>query len=455
MNWFPVYPRALASRWVRRSHGDDGVGDTFVRWIRACVWLWATVIVTAAPSWAQPPDADGADYQLPRGWISAPTAGLLPEPALLSKIALSSETALGGPPRDGWYVQTSGLITGQGWISLGPGYRRTVLSGRGRIDMSAAVSWYLSNAAQVSFELPQLAHGRLSLGTEARYQDARRVEYFGLGNNSLQSDRSAYRFRNVDVIGFGRVRAKPWLSIDGRVGWIPPPDLLAASGPRLNVPSTIDTFTDAGAPGISTQPAFIHSDLSVIADVLDHPRHPTSGGLYRATASVYADQGTGAYSFRRYEIEAAQFIPIGTRRWVLGLHGWAIFSDTSAGRTVPFYLMPSLGGTNTLRGYFNYRFHDNDLQNINIESRVALWTHVDVAVFADEGKVAPDASHLDFQSARTSYGAGVRFHNATSTLLRIDAGHSVEGWQVFVRVGDSFSRSRPASGRGAVVPFVP
>jgi hypothetical protein len=277
-----------------------------------------------------------------------------------------------------------------------------------------------------------------------------------LGNNSQQSDRSAYRFRNFDVVGFGRVRAKPWLSIDGRVGWIPSPDLLALSGPRrVNLPSTIRVFGDAGAPGISTQPAFVHSDVSIIASVLDHPNHPTSGGLYRATASAYADQGAGAYSFRRYEIEAAQFIPLGTRRWVLGAHGWAVFSDTSAGRSVPFYLMPSLGGTNTLRGYFNYRFHDNDLQNINIESRVALLTHMDLAVFADEGKVAPDASHLGFRHARTSYGAGLRFHNATSTLLRIDAGHSVEGWRVFFRVSDSFSRSRPASGRGAVVPFVP
>ena len=417
--------------------------------------VWATLIVTAAPSWARQTEDDATAYQLPKGWIIAPAPGLLPEPSLLSKFALSSETGFGSPPREGLYVQTSGLITGQGWISLGPGYRRTVLGGRGRVDMSAAVSWYLSSAAQVSFELPQVAHGRLSLGTEARYQDARRVDYFGLGNNSRESDRSAYRFRNVDVLGFGRVRAKPWLSIDGRVGWIPPPDLLAASGPRPRVPSTIDAFTDAGAPGISTQPAFIHGDVSVIADVLDHPSHPTSGGMYRATASAYADRSAGAYSFRRYEIEAAQFIPLGTRRWVLGVHGWGVFSDTSAGRSVPFYLMPSLGGTNTLRGYFNYRFHDNDLQNINIESRVALLTHMDLAVFADEGKVAPDASHLGFHQARTSYGAGVRFHSATSTLLRIDAGHSVEGWRVFIRVSDAFRRSQPASGRAVVMPFVP
>src|SRR5258707_3823813 len=108
------------------------------------VVLWVSLIVTAAPAWAQQTDDDATAYQLPKGWIIASAPGLLPEPSLLSKFALSSETAFGRPPREGLYVQTSGLITGQGWISLGPGYRRTVLGGRGRVDMSAAVSWYLS-----------------------------------------------------------------------------------------------------------------------------------------------------------------------------------------------------------------------------------------------------------------------------------------------------------------------
>src|SRR5260221_7899282 len=181
------------------------------------VVLWVSLIVTAAPAWAQQTDDDATAYQLPKGWIIASAPGLLPEPSLLSKFALSSETAFGSPPREGLYVQTSGLITGQGWISLGPGYRRTVLGGRGRVDMSAAVSWYLSSAAQVSFELPQVAHGRLSLGTEARYQDARRVDYFGLGNKPPESHRSPHLFPNGDVLGLGRGRAEPWLSIDGRV----------------------------------------------------------------------------------------------------------------------------------------------------------------------------------------------------------------------------------------------
>src|SRR5262249_50550854 len=174
------------------------------------------------------------------------------------------------------------------------------------------------------------------------------------------------------------------------------------------------------APGVSTQTPFVHSDLSLVADSRDHPGHPTIGGIYRATAAVYSDRDSGAYSFRRYEAEASQFVPLFTRKWVLALHGWGVFSDTSGDAVVPFYLMPSIGGKNTLRGFFSYRFADNDMQTVNVESRWALLTHMDIAVFADEGQVAHRAADLGFHDTHMSYGGGVRFHNATSTLLRVD-----------------------------------
>jgi hypothetical protein len=281
------------------------------------------------------------------------------------------------------------------------------------------------------------------------------VRFFGVGNDSARSYESAYRFNNVDLLASSRLRMNSWLSLDGRIGWIPRPDLSSASGPRVGVPNTVDLFSEATAPGISTQPAYIHSDVSAIADSRDHAGHPTTGGLYRATAAAYSDRDGGAYSFRRYEVEATQYVPLWTRKWVIGLHGWGVLSDTSGGAAVPFYLMPTLGGKNTLRGYFSYRFHDNDMQSINVESRWALLTHMDVAAFADEGKVARRVSDLTFDDRRMSYGAGVRFHNATSTLLRVDAGHSPEGWRLYFVLSDSLKRSTPASGRSSVVPFVP
>jgi len=413
-----------------------------------------TLALVAGPLYAQQSEPETVAYELPHGWVTKPTPGLLSEPSILTKLAMSTDTAISSERADGFYVETGNLVSGEGWISAGPGYRRTVLDGRGRLDLSAAVSWNFYTMAQVAFELPHLAHDRLSVGVQTRYQDALAVDYFGLGNDSRESDQTAYRFKNFDVLATGRVQANPWLAVEGRAGWIPRPDLLAAEG-RVTVPNTVVRFTDASAPGISKQPAYVHADVSILADSRDHPGHPTSGGLYRATAAVYADQNGGAYTFRRYEVEGAQFVPIATAKWILGLHAWGVFSNTSNGSTVPFYLMPAIGGKNTLRGFYSYRFHDNDMAITNVESRWALLTHMDVALFGDVGRVAHTLSDLAFHDTHKSYGAGVRFHNATSTLLRIDAGRSPEGWRVYFVMTDPFKRATPASGRTSVVPFVP
>jgi outer membrane protein assembly factor BamA len=177
--------------------------------------------------------------------------------------------------------------------------------------------------------------------------------------------------------------------------------------------------------------------------------------MYRATVAAYSDRDAGTYSFRRYEVEGAQFVPLFTPKWILALHGWEVFSDTSSGEVVPFYLLPSLGGQNTLRGYQDYRFHDRNMQSFNAESRWALFGHVDAAAFVDAGKVAPRAGDLDFKQMKKSYGVGLRVHNAASTLARLDVGHGTEGWHVFFKVSDSFKRTTPASGRSSVIPFVP
>jgi hypothetical protein len=401
-----------------------------------------------APASEAARDARGADGS---------QSGLLPEPPLFARLInrVDHEVNQNGGSHDGFYPEFGNTITGSGWISAGPGYRQDFLDGHARLNVSGAVSWKLYKMAQARFELPRLAHDRLLIGAQAIYQDMLQVNYFGLGNDSLQSNRSGYRLDETDVLGYAVVRPKPWLSINGRVGWIHQAELSTMTGWSVPYPNTQQIFSDATAPGLSQQPAFIHGDVSVAVDTRNNTGHPTRGGLYRATVAAYSDRDYGQYSFRRYDVEASQFLPIVEDNWVIALRGWAVFSDTSAGNTVPFYLLPSLGGKNTLRGYYDYRFHDRDMEVFNVESRWGLFTHLDTALFFDAGKVAPQASDLGFTALKTSYGVGFRVHNRQATVGRVDLGHSREGWRVVVKFSDPFKRSTLSGGRTEVIPFVP
>src|SRR6185369_13029776 len=103
---------------------------------------------------------------------------------------------------------------------------------------------------------------------------------------------------------------------------------------------------------------------------------------------------------------------------------------------IPFYLLPAIGGHNTLRGYHSFQFHDNAFVVVNAESRVRLTEHIDAAAFADAGNVARRFADLDLD--KTSYGLGLRLHTATTTLARFDVAHGGEGWRFVFRTNEPF-----------------
>jgi outer membrane protein assembly factor BamA len=190
----------------------------------------------------------------------------------------------------------------------------------------------------------------------------------------------------------------------------------------------------------------------VTADTRDYPGHPYRGGLYRAAWSAYSDRDLEAFSFHRYELEAAQFVTVAPDRWTIALHGWSVISDTASGQQVPVYLLPSLGGSTTLRSYADYRFHDRHMLLLSAESRWALFTHVDAALFVDAGSVAPRVRDLDLST--TSYGIGFRIHAHQSTTARLDVARGAEGWRILLRLDEPFRLSR-LSRHMAAIPFVP
>ncbi len=111
-------------------------------------------------------------------------SGLLPEPSFIAKVINRADGELnqGGAPKDGFYPELGNMITGSGWISAGPGYRRHLFRNEsgGRPRVCDCVSWNLYKMAQARFELPHLAKNRLTLGSQVIYQDMLKVNYFGL-----------------------------------------------------------------------------------------------------------------------------------------------------------------------------------------------------------------------------------------------------------------------------------
>jgi hypothetical protein len=358
-----------------------------------------------------------------------------------------------GEDKSGLYTAFGRIVTGAGWISIGPGYRQRLFADRAVIDGSAAVSWRGYKMAQTRFEFTDLAHSRVAVGTQLLWQDLTQLNYFGHGPHSSADGRSEYRLKTTDVVGYGSYRPMRWLTIAADAGRLDGPTLAAPTGPfDRDYPDARIAYADDPAFALERQPSFAHGGVSITADTRDYPDHPSRGGVYEASVTRVSDLDLSTFSFTQYEAEGAHFVPLFYDGVVLAFHGWTALSETGDGQIVPVYLMPSLGGTSMLRAYSNYRFHDRNLVVATAEARVALTMHIDTAVFVDTGSVA--AKVEDLRLANTSYGLGFRVHTHKRTTMRVDAAHGREGWRLSFSLNDPF-RLRRLLRHTAAIPFVP
>jgi outer membrane protein assembly factor BamA len=185
-------------------------------------------------------------------------------------------------------------------------------------------------------------------------------------------------------------------------------------------------FSPVGAPALLADPTYVRSAVSAAIDWRDPPGYTGRGGLYRAEFAHYSQANDGLHSFHQLEAEVVQLIPILRANWVVALRGLVTTTGTSGEDEVPYFLMPSLGGSRNVRGYSTFRFRDNHRMLWSAEYRWTPSRFLDMALFYDAGKVASHAGDLDFENLKSAYGIGLRIVSLNGTVLRVEVARSSE-----------------------------
>jgi outer membrane protein assembly factor BamA len=261
------------------------------------------------------------------------------------------------------------------------------------------------------------------------------MQYYGPGPDSEKTGRSNYRLEDTRY----RVRTgvRPFRNV--RMG-------VEAGLLQVNVgPGTHQQFISAErqyvpsqAPGIDRQTDFAQGSVFAEYDDRDVPGGPRSGGYYTASYTYNKDTDLRLHTFRRLNLEVQQYIPMFNKRRVIALRGRSELTYKNPGQTLPFYMQPVLGGSNDLRGFRAWRFHDDNLLVLNAEYRYEVFAGLDMAVFADAGKVFHSKRQFNVHDLEGSYGIGMRFNARNAVFMRIDAGFSHEGFQVWVKFNNVF-----------------
>src|SRR5262245_38942253 len=288
------------------------------------------------------------------------------------------------------------------------------------------------------------------------YQKTLTRRFFGLGPDTPPSAESSYTDEDLDL-GLRSDISLPEAGSD----WVLTLGLRGehhnlSPGRVSGVPTTNQAFPALFAAGDGLSSMTVSAGLRY--DTRDSQHQPYSGwrvGL-GVDAPVWQSTGSPGAVYGIYATASFRVPPLfhsggdaEEENPPTDSLAFGAFVQDSAG-DLAFYDRPSLGGTNTLRGYIANRFTDNSAWHASAEYR--FWViprgfaltrtirieRVGLALFGELGTVAPSLGDLTKARVHASYGVGLRFSLERLAVFRTDVGFSDEGTNISVAFGLSF-----------------
>lgn len=314
----------------------------------------------------------------------------------------------------------------------------------------------------------------LSIDVSASHRDVTRMSFYGLGSTAPDTQHF-YRVRESWGAAGARLPLTDWLSVEGHL-----------EDRQVTLPSSdvTSTFTEAAAPGVTSQPNFLHPWMGVqtgVRRIIERKTAPVPPPNERMKARTelefrnevryhwYNDLDTGRYSFQQFVFSGDEsfdfksvilnFVQPDTSFLVEHFCGGNKRNDVcefgridvktlvqlarvDAGQVMPFYFQPTIGGSDvdnrtTLRGYDDYRFRGANAAVLQIEYTRPFekLDPLGMLVFYDGGLVANTVSEMWSSRYRHDAGVGLtlRLQGKMFAEFYLAAGHGV-------RFGYSFGK---------------
>jgi hypothetical protein len=386
--------------------------------------LCAGLLSTVPHAHAQSPTAPAGDTRAGQIAVRQAEKAKALQPYAPNKAELwvkqLEEQLMGGGLK--WHLFFESAYAGGGF-TLGGGYR-TFVGSYSTLDLRG--SWTFTNykRLEAEYRAPRLFDRRGVLSVIGGWREATQVGFYGIGTgNTSKDDRTNYSFEQPYLSGTLDVRpTRRLLLLSGGVElseW--------KQGPGAGTyPSIEEVYTPETLPGLGASPTYVHTQGTAALDWRTSEGYTRSGGYYGVTAHSYADRDD-TFSFRQVDYEAIQHLPLLRDAWVLSLRGRVQTTHADDDEVIPFFMLPSLGGGSTLRGFTSWRFRDRHSLLLSAEWRVLANSFLDTALFYDAGKVTSSRSDLDLNGLKNNFGIGVRVHGPAATPLRVELAKSNEG----------------------------
>lgn len=200
-------------------------------------------------------------------------------------------------------------------------------------------------------------------GAGIRYVGTRAYSFYGLGPRSQRDDRIRFTARRIEL--------------EARAGWRPfaPTPLTVQPSVRLlhdrmrafeeiedGALARLDEASQASILRAIEGPSTgVVASLALVADLLDDPHHPRSGGLFQVSGSRYFGIDADPFGYVQTSAIAHGVLPIVGDRTVLEARAISVVTrPVGPERPIPFFALPTLDGE-LVGGFTRYRLVGRDL----------------------------------------------------------------------------------------------
>ncbi len=292
-----------------------------------------------------------------------------------------------------------------------------------------------------SDKAPSFTHPYTVFNICAQTVSLNKLNYFGLGNDTIPADKSLFGMSQT-IVGANVIKpvfefpALRWLNL-ALLGEMNGRFVSIRGKHGQSTPSIETLYNSAAAPGLASQPGFAQFGEGIrIKPAIGNLQLNYLGKLQEFVA------GDSQFSFLRWTVDldhsyalygnsvsgASETLgpdscaprgepcpqPSRTRNFS-GSMGFRLLiseSITSGNSVVPFYFQQTLGGNNinsmlSLGSYEDYRFRAPNLLLLQESFEHSVWGPFGLKFMADQGRVAITRSNLGFSDLKHSFAAGV------------------------------------------------